>query len=173
MSQTAFNRPVEGGAAVSWMIHAAKGKRDSGEFFKASEINMVRNLFDRAYAENGGTMIRDLKYRIREGERSAYELSQVAPNINWYNTDDALYLEGPANPTVFTRAEEAGELVSWMNATAYADGDADYGEINRISDFFRSAHQEFGYSLIRDLEDRIYEGEIARDALRRIAPGYF
>ena len=133
MSQSMFTRPVEGGAAISWMIHAAKGTPNSGDFFNASEINMVRDLFDRAYADNGYDMVRDLTYRIREG----------------------------------------GALVSWMNATAHADGYADGGEVSRIQDFFRSAHQEFGYGLIRDLEDRIYEGEITRDALRRIAPGYF
>ena len=173
MSQSMFTRPVEGGAAISWMIHAAKGTPNSGDFFNASEINMVRDLFDRAYADNGYDMVRDLKYRIREGERSAYELSQVAPHIDWYNTYDARYFDGPADPTVFNRTVEAGALVSWMNATAHADGYADGGEVSRIQDFFRSAHQEFGYGLIRDLEDRIYEGEITRDALRRIAPGYF
>lgn len=173
MSQTVFNRAVEGGAAVSWMIHAAKGTPQSGDFFNASEINMVRDLFDRAYSENGYDMVRDLKYRVREGERSAYELSQIAPQIDWYNTYDARYMEGPANPTVFTRAVEAGALISWMNAAANADNYADAGEVSRISDFFRSAHQEFRGALIRDIEDRIYEGEMTRDAARRIAPGYF
>ena len=82
MAQTELNRAVEGGAGISWMIHAAKGTPDSGEVFNAAEINMVRDLFDRAYSENGYDLIRDLKYRIREGERSAYELSQVRPDID-------------------------------------------------------------------------------------------
>ena len=65
-----YDRPVEAGAAVSWMIHAASGLPGQGDRFTGKEVGRVRELFNRAYDSVGYALVQDLKSRILEGERT-------------------------------------------------------------------------------------------------------